>query len=322
MPRMLRRLLAAAVLLAPLAVLPIVSAQTFPSKPIRIVSPYAPGGLGDIFPRGLAGVLSEQLGRSVFVDNRPGASQIIGAVAVAKAPADGYTLLFGSVTSLAINVSTQRNLPYDPLKDFEAVTLCFSTPMYLVTRLGLAANTVPELIALGRATARKLTYASIGPGSSTHLAAEMFTSLTGMQLVHVPYKGAGPAMLDVIAGTIDLMFEGSAINYAREGKVRALATTGLRRARIAPEVPTLQEAGVPGYDATLWFGVTAPAGTPRTIVDTLAREITKALENPILRERFSHVEFSSTGPEAFAALIRSEIPKYRKIVTDAKLTLE
>ncbi len=298
------------------------SGQAYPVKAVRIVVPYPAGGLGDILPRALGASLSEQLGQPFVTENRPGASQMIGAQFAAKAAPDGYTLFFGSVTSLAINVSAQKNLPYDPLRDFAPVSLCFSTPLYLVVNPVVPARSVKELIALVKARPGKLTFASGGAGSSNHLAGELFKFLIGGDIVHVPYKGAGPAMIDVVGGHVDMMFEGAAINYAKDGKVRALAVTSAARSPVAPQLPTMQEAGVPGYESTIWFGIVAPTATPAPIVNRLSLEITKALAQPVMRERLSTVNLIGTTPEAFAAHIRAEIPKWRKVIESAKISFD
>jgi len=297
-------------------------AHDFPAKPVRIIAPYPPGGLGDIFPRALGNGLAELYGQPVIVDNRPGASQIIGAQLAAKAAPDGYTLFFGSVTSLAINVSAQKSLPYDPVRDFAPVTFCFSTPLYLVVNQALAANSVKELIALAKTRAGGLTFASGGAGSSTHLAAELFRSLTGANLVHVPYKGSAPAMTDVMAGHVDFMFEGGGINYIRDGKVRGLAVTGAKRSVNAPGLPTMQEAGVPGYEAAIWFGIVAPAATPRAIVARLSADIGTVLDQPQFRERLPALDIAPGSPQAFGNYIRAEIPKWRKVIETAKIAIE
>ena len=298
------------------------SGQAYPVKAVRIVVPYPAGGLGDILPRALGASLSEQLGQPFVTENRPGASQMIGAQFAAKAAPDGYTLFFGSVTSLAINVSAQKNLPYDPLRDFAPVSLCFSTPLYLVVNPVVPARSVKELIALVKARPGKLTFASGGAGSSNHLAGELFKFLIGGDIVHVPYKGAGPAMIDVVGGHVDMMFEGAAINYAKDGKVRALAVTSAARSPVAPQLPTMQEAGVSGYESTIWFGIVAPTATPAPIVNRLSLEITKALAQPVMRERLSTVNLIGTTPEAFAAHIRAEIPKWRKVIEGAKISFD
>lgn len=298
------------------------AARDFPSKPIRIIVPYPPGGLGDIFPRALGNSLADLVGQPVIVDNRPGASQMIGAQLAAKSPPDGYTLFFGSVTSLAINVTAQKDLPYDPLKDFAPVTFCFSTPLYLVTNINLPVTSVKELIALAKSRPAGLTFASGGPGSSTHLAAELFRSMTAANIVHVPYKGSAPAMTDVMAGHVDFMFEGGGINYVRDGKVRGLAVTSLKRSVNAPNLPTMNEAGVAGYEAAIWFGIVAPVATPRPLVHRLSTDIGKILNQPQFRERLAALDIAPGTPEQFGNYIRSEIPKWRKVIQSAKITIE
>ena len=297
-------------------------AQGYPDKPVRIISPYPPGGLGDTIPRAIAIGLTESLGQQAIVDNRPGASQIIGMQLAAKSPPDGYTLVFGSVTSLAINPSVQRNLPYDPVKDFAPVALCVTTPLYLVVHPSVPARSVNELISIARAQPGKLTYGSGGNGSSNHLAAELFKSLAHVDLLHVPYKGAGPAMVDVMAGHIDLMFGAAGLAEARAGKVRVLAVTSATRSHAAADVPTVAESGLPGYEATIWFGLLAPAGTPAPIVTRLSQEIDKVLRQRRVREQFSTTDITPSTPEAFAALINREIPKWAKVIAAAKIVVE
>ena len=259
--------------LAPAGVAAIAHAQTYPVKPVRIISPYPPGGLGDLLPRAVAAGLAGPLGQQVIVENRPGASQIIGMQAAAKSPPDGYTLVFGSVTSLAINPSAHKNLPYDPVGDFAPISLCVTTPLYLVVHPGVPTKNVKELIAVARARPGKLTYASGGNGSSNHLAGELFKSLARVDLLHVPYKGAGPAMVDVMAGHVDKMIGAAGLAEAKAGTVRVLGVTSAKRAAAAPDVPTLAESGLPGYEATIWFGLLAPAGTPAAIVMRLSNDI-------------------------------------------------
>jgi tripartite-type tricarboxylate transporter receptor subunit TctC len=297
-------------------------AQAYPSKPVRIISPYPPGGLGDLLPRALATGLTELLGQQVIVDNRPGASQVIGMQAAARSPPDGYTLVFGSVTSLAINPAAHKSLPYDPVKDFAPVALCVTTPLYLVVHPSVPAKSVKELVALAKARPGRLAYASGGNGSSNHLAGELFKSLARVDVLHVPYKGAGPAMVDVMAGHVDLMFGAAGLAEAKAGKVRVLGVTSAKRAAAARELPTLAESGVPGYEATIWFGILAPAGTPPQIVTRLSQDIGKVLAQPRMREQFSTVDVTPTTPEGFASHIAREMPKWRKVIEGAKLVME
>lgn len=295
-------------------------AQTYPVKPIRIISPYTAGGLGDLVPRAIGSGLTEALGQQVLVENRPGASQAIGMQLVAKSPADGYTLVYGSVTSLAINPAVSKDLPYDPVKDFAPVSLCVTTPLFLVVHPSVPAKNVKELVALAKRQPGKLTFASGGNGSSNHLAGELLKLLAGVDLLHVPYKGAGPAMIDVMAGHVDMMLGAAGLAEARAGRVKVLGVTSAKRAAAAPELPTLAEAGVKGYESTIWFGLLAPAGTPRPIVDRLSQEIGKVLQQKTMRDRFNTVDLTPTTPEGFAAHIQREIPKWRKVVTEAKIT--
>jgi len=304
------------------ATLTLAHAQNYPSKVVKIVSPFVAGGPGDLLPRAVAAGLTPLLGQQVIVENRPGAATIIAMQAVAKSPPDGYTLIFTSVTGLAINVSAYKNLPYDPVKDFAPIALCFTTPLYLVVHPSIPANSVKELIALAKSRPGKLTFGSGGNGSSNHLAGELFKALAGVDMQHVPYKSANPAMTDVIAGHVDMIFGSGGLTEARAGKVRALAVTSARRSAAAPDLPTVQEAGLPGYDATLWFGMLAPAGTPAAIVRRLSSDISKVLGRPEIRERFNTGDVTPRTPEEFAAFIRREIPKWRKVFEAAKIEPE
>ncbi len=298
------------------------SGAAFPAKPLRIISPYSPGGLGDSFPRAVATGLAESLGQPVIVENRPGASQVIGMQVAAKAPPDGYTMVFGSVTSLAINPAVSKELPYDPVKDFAPLSLCVTTPLYLVVHPSVPATSVKELIALARRQPGRLTFASGGNGSSNHLAGELLKLLAGVDMIHVPYKGAGPAMADVMGGHVDLMLGSAGLSEARAGRVRVLGVTSMKRAAAAPDVPTLQEAGIPGYESTIWFGLLATGGTPAPIVDRLSRDIRKVLQQPALQKTFSTVDITPTTPEGFAAHIQAEMQKWRKVISRAKIVME
>jgi tripartite-type tricarboxylate transporter receptor subunit TctC len=298
-------------------IVPTAQAQIYPAKPIRIISPNTAGGLGDLVPRANASGLTEALGQQVLVENRPGASQAIGMQLVAKAPADGYTLVFSSVTSLAINPTVHKDLPYDPVRDFAPLSLCVTTPLFLVVHPSVPAKTVKELLALAKRHPGKLTFASGGNGSSNHLAGELLKLLAGVDLLHVPYKGAGPAMIDVMAGHVNMMLGAAGLAEARAGRVRALAVTSAKRTASAPDLPTLAESGVPGYESTIWFGLLAPAGTPQPIVNRLSQEIGKVLNRKALHDRFNTVDLTPTTPEEFAAHIRREIPKWRQVIIKA-----
>ena len=256
----LRRALAMTALAAALAVS---AASAQDHRVVTIIVPYPAGGLGDILPRAMADVLAQQTGQSFVVDNKPGATQMIGARLAPNAKPDGATIFFGSVTSLAINPSVKKELPYDPVRDFEPIALTFVSPQYLITRRGLAPNSMRELVDLARREPGRLNYASIGPGSSVHLAAELLKILAGIEMTHVPYSGSGPAVRDTIAGHVDLTFTAGGMTYADQAKV--LGVTSAKRTSAAPQVPAIAEI-LPGYEATVWFGFLAPAGTPKEIV--------------------------------------------------------
>ena len=307
--------------------LPLAGAQGYPNRAVKIVVPYPPGGIGDTVTRALAQGMALQMGQPFVIENKPGASQMIGAELVAKAPADGYTLFLGSVTSLAINVNSQKKMSYDPARDFAPVSMAFFSPLYLVVNPAVPAATVRELIALARAQPGKLSFASIGQGGSIHLAGELFRSMAGLDMTHVPYKGSAPALTDVIGGQVSLMFDAgvSALPQVRAGKLRALAVTSAKRSSSAPELPTMAEAGdLPGYEATIWFGWVAPAGTPRQIVARLSTEFARVSRQAALRERFAPqgVELVATTPEEFAEIIKTEIPKWGKVLRDANVAPE
>ena len=306
---------------------PHAAAQTYPTKAVKIIVPYPPGGIGDTTTRAIAAELSQSLGQPVIIDNKPGASQMLGADLVAKAQPDGYTLFLGSVTSLAINVSSQKKMPYDPAKDFAPVSMLYFSPMYLVVNPAVPAKTTKELIALAKSQPGKLTFASIGQGGSIHLAGEMFKSMAGLDIVHIPYKGSAPALTDIISGQVNLMFDAgvSALPQVRAGKLRALAITTAKRVDSTPDLPTVAEsAGLPDYEATLWFGLVAPAGTPREAVNRLSQELARILKQPALRDPFTAlgVEFAPTTPDQFAAYIKSETVKWGKVFRDAKVQQE
>ncbi len=317
-PAVLAAFMGAAALAAPGAAM----AETFPDRPIRIISPYTAGGLGDTLPRIVAAELSERLGARVIVENMPGASQAIGVQAAARSKPDGYTLLFASSTSMGINVSVTKSLPYDPVRDFTPIGIAFSTPLYLVVNPKVKANSVQELIDLAKREPGKLNFASGGDATSNHLAGEMFKALAGVDIVHVPYKGTGPALMDLIAGHVDLMFAGEGAEHARQGSLRALAVSDSVRSKSAPELPTMQEAGVKGYDMAIWFGFVAPAGTPKPIIDLLSTEIRKVLDSPVTRQRANGAEVTPSTPEDMQARIPRDIEMWRQLINVAKIKLQ
>ena len=300
--------------------------QVYPSRPIRFIVPYTPGGLGDSFARALGEDLAKRLGQPVVIDNRPGASQAIGAEATAKAPPDGHTMFMGTQSGLVINTIARKQLPYDPVRDLAPVTMLFTTPLYLVVHPSVPAHSVKELIALARAKPGKLTFASIGSGSSQHLAGEMLRTRAKVEIVHVPYKGSSPAMADLLGGQVDMMFEGgvSSLPQVRSGKLRALATTGRQRADAMPELPTMAEAGVADFEFTVWFALVVPAGTPRPIIERLNREVGEVLRARGLKEKFAPagIDIAPSTPEELGERIRADFPYYGKLMRDAGIQPE
>ncbi|HYK12387.1 MAG TPA: tripartite tricarboxylate transporter substrate binding protein [Burkholderiales bacterium] len=305
-----------------LAAMPsLATAQAYPAKPIRWISPWPAGGANDIFSRAIGQKIGESLGQQVLVDNRPGAAGTIGSDIAAKAPADGYTLVMGSSPTHAIAPALYPALPYDPLRDFSAVTLVGSVPNVLVLHPSVPAKTVKEFIAVAKARPGKLNFASTGNGTSQHLSAELFKFMAGLDMVHIPYKGTAPALTELVAGQVDLAFENmpALIPHIQAGRLRALAVTTTKRSAVMPELPTIAEAALPGYDASVWFGVFAPAGTPRPVVDRLHGEILKALQTQDLKSRMVAMgtDVSGMGPDDFSAYVRKEIPKWANLVKAA-----
>lgn len=300
------------------------SAAAWPQRAIRLVCPQAPGGPSDIFSRIVADRLSPMLGQPVVVENRAGASTMIGAEIVARAPADGYTLLMGSVTTLSINPSLFPKIAYDPQRDFAPITVVSSVPMFLIATPGLGVNTLQELIARAKAQPGKLNYSSPGQGTSPHLAGALFATMAGINTVHVPYKGAAAGTQDVIAGQIQFSFEGGALPYIRAGKVKALGVSSPRRTAAMPELPTLAEQGLTGFEAFVWNGLVAPTGTPRAVIERLHSDITSLLRQPEVKERLARLAGDAVGntPDEFAALIRSETSKWAKVIRDTGTRIE
>jgi tripartite-type tricarboxylate transporter receptor subunit TctC len=294
------------------------TAQTYPTKPIRFVVPFAPGGSTDTLARVLAVKLSDSLGQQVVVDNRAGANGNIGMEIVAKAPPDGHTIVLGYIANVAIAPSLYEKLPFDPVKDYEPVTLIATSPNVLVAHPSVAAKNLKELIALAKAQPGKLNYASASIASVGHLTGELLNELAGIKMTHVAYKGSGQAVTDLLGGHIQLMFSGfsSTLPHIRSGKLRALAQTGEKRSAALPDVPTIAESGFPKFEATAWYGVHAPAKTPKPIVNRLNAEIVKALKLPDVTERLGGLgfEIAASTPEAYGKYIRSEITKWAKVV--------
>jgi len=293
-------------------------AQTYPNKPVRLVVPYAPAGATDIIARAAAIELSKTLGQPVTVDNRPGAGGNVGAEFVAKSAPDGYTMLMSASSLHGITPFLYSKLNYDPNKDLVPVIVFASFANVLVLNPDVKANTVPELIALAKAQPGRMTCASSGSGSTIHMSCEMFKHMLGLDITHVPYKGSGPAITDLMGGQVNMMFDNipSAISHVRGGKLRALATTGAKRAAALPDLPTMIEAGVPGYVADAWFGLVMPAGTPKEIVARMNDDGQKAAKAPDFVKRMTDLGYEIVGgtPEQMAAMIQDEIKRWGPIV--------
>ena len=294
-------------------------AQSWPSRPLRLIVPYAPGGPVDISARLLAAKLQDSLGQPVVPENRPGAGGNIGVDLVAKGPADGTTLVMSAIATLAINPSLYPNLPYDPLQDLRHVTLLVQVPNVLIVTNDLPAHNVKELVALAKARPGKLDFGSGSTGSTGHLAGEMFKMMTGTYMVHIPYKGSAPALADMMAARIHLMFDNlaSALPSIKAGRVRALATTTRARSGFLPELPTLDEAGLKGFDMTTWWGVSVAAKTPQPLVDRLSAEILMAMDAPDMKERLRNMGSDAPAirsPDAFASFVAAELKTYSELV--------
>lgn len=313
----LARAFITALLLLPI----VVGAQTYPNRAIRIIAPYPPGAGTDILSRAVGQGLTETWGQQVVVDNRPGASGMIGADIVAKAAPDGYTLLMGSVTEAAIVQGLHSKMAYDPVKDLAPVTLVAITPLVLAIHPSTPAQSLQELIALAKAKPGQLTFGSTGNGSPHHLSGELLKTIARIDLVHVPYKGAAPAVADLLGGQISMSFLGlpAILPHAKAGKLRALAVSTAGRAPAAPDVPTMEEAGLPGFDISVWFGVYVPAGTPKDVIAKLNSEISKTLNRPDMKKRLAGqgLEVVGNSAEQFNAFFRTEIVKYAKIIKDS-----
>ena len=293
-------------------------AQAWPSKPIKWVVPFAPGGTTDILARTVGEKLALALGQPVVIENKPGAGGGVGAEFTAKAAPDGYTIMGGTISTHAINASLYRSLPYDPVKDFVAITLIARVPNMLVINPEVPAKDVKELIALLKANPNKYSFASSGNGTSQHLSGELFKAMSGTDMQHIPYKGSPPALQDVVGGQVTMTFDNitTAWPLAKAGKLRALAVTTAKRSSIAPDVPTLAESGLPGFEVGSWQGVFAPAGTPPEIVKRLNAEIVKALNLPDVREKLGSLgaEIVANSPEEFSALVKAEVVKWAEVV--------
>ncbi len=293
-------------------------AQSFPAKPLRLVVPFAPGGPTDIVGRAVAQRLTEFFGQTVVVDNRPGAGGVVGAELVARSPADGYTLLLCSTGAMAINPGLLPKIPYDSVRDFAPLSLVVTIPYLLLVNAGSSMQSVKDLVGAARARPGAIVYGSAGVGSTSHLAAELFKSMAKIDMVHVPYKGSAPAATDLIGGQLQTMFDAVAVALplVRGGKLRALGISTAQRSPLVPDVPTIAEAGVPGYEVATWHGFCAAAGTPRAVVTALNDAIVKAVNHPDTRQRLTGIGADVVGgsPEAFGVFIKAELAKWARII--------
>ena len=307
-----------ALLPALLAAPVLAQAQAFPSRPITVVVPYLPGGTNDIIVRTLTPKLTETLGQAVVIENRPGAGGNLGAAYVAKAKPDGHTLVIASVGVFAINKWMAKESGFDPDKDLVPVVNTGSVPNMLLVHPSVPVSSVKDLVALAKAKPNTINFASMGSGSTGHLCGEMFKMAVQVQATHIAYKGSAPALQDLLAGTVQMMFDNlpTALPRAKNGQLKGLAVTSAKRNSLAPEIPTMEEAGVPGYEATAWFGVAAPAGTPKAVVDRLNMEFVKALRDPQNAQKLEALglAMATDSPEGFAAFIAAESQKWRKVV--------
>ena len=321
LPKSLSALAAAAIILTAAAA----QSQPFPAKPIRFIMPYPPGGSSEILARPIALEMSKNLGQQVVIDYKPGAGSTIGADVTAKSPPDGYTIVM-LLTAHAINASLMPSLPYDTVKDFASVTLAATLPLVVVVNSQAPIQTIQDLIAAAKANPGKLNYASAGAGNTSHLAVEYFKSVVGVNIAHVPYKGSGPAVTALLGREVDLIFDSlsSSLAQIQGGKFRAIAVSTSKRSHVLPQVPTILESGVPGFDISAWYGIFAPAATPPAIVQKLNAEIVKAMSAPQAKERIEASGYRIVGstPAQLDAHVKSEITRWAKVVKESGAKLE
>jgi tripartite-type tricarboxylate transporter receptor subunit TctC len=319
-----RIVVAAAAMAAVVAAAPCATAQDYPAKPVRLVVAYPPGGAVDFVARLLAEKLTASLGQTVIVENKAGAGGLVGSEQVVKAAPDGYTLLLGTVSSHAIAPSVYRKMPYDPVADFAPVSLVALTPYIITVNPDVPARTLAELIALAKSKPDALNFGSSGNGTTPHLAGELFNTMAGTKIHHVPYKGSAPMVTDLLGGQVQVAFDNTVIPNIRAGKLRGLAVTGPARLAAVPDIPTAAEAGLPGYEAVGWMGLYAPKGTPAPIVARLATDTAKAMAAPDVREKLNGMGFQAKtdSPAAFDAYLRSETAKWAKAAKDANVQPE
>jgi tripartite-type tricarboxylate transporter receptor subunit TctC len=298
----------------------------YPQKTVRLIVPFPPGGGNDVIARVVAQKLTDKWGQTVVVENRAGANGIVGLQALMQAPADGYTLAVGAAGPMAVNPSLYAKLPYDPLKDFAPITNLVNFPLLLVTHPSVPAKTTRELVALAKAKPGQLTYASPGSGNSGHLAGELFNSMAGVQVIHIPYKGQGPAQTDLMAGQVNMLYSSipSVINQVKSGQLTAIAVGSAKRLASIPDVPTISESGVPGYEAYSWVGLVAPAQTPPDIVRKIYRDVSEILKQRDVADKLNQQGALPIGdtPEEFTQYIRDEIAKWGKVVREANIKLD
>ncbi|HUR58215.1 MAG TPA: tripartite tricarboxylate transporter substrate binding protein [Opitutaceae bacterium] len=299
---------------------------TFPARPIRMLVPFSPGGASDTAARVVSQHMGPRLAQQIVIENRPGAGGTIGTELAAKATPDGHTLLMASNTEMVINPNLYRKLPYDTIKDFTPVSLVANTPLIIVVHPSVAAKNVQELVALAKARPGAINYASSGNGSTVQLATEMFKTMSGINLRHIPFNGSAPAVVQTIAGETHVMFPAmpAALQHARSGKLRALAVTTAKRVSAAPELPTVAESGMAGFDIGIWNGLVAPAGTPKPVLQRLYAELAKTLAMPEVVQSFGNIgaEVMTGGPAEFAGLMTAELAKYAKVVKDANVRID
>lgn len=321
-----RRALLAALAATPFLVVAPVVAQDFPNKPIRIIVPFAPGGNVDITARTIATPMGELLGQQVIVENRPGGGGMVATAQVVKGPADGYTLVLGSSSTISVAPATAKNPPYDPTRDLAVVGPIQAVPIVLTASAKTNITSYREFAAQAQGRPGRLSVASAGTGTSNHLAIELLMKQSGLKLIHVPYKGSGPALIDVVGGQVETMMDQltASMNHIKEGRVRALAVTTSKRSALMPDVPTLAELGVGGYEVSTFTGLFAPAGTPRPVLDKLGAALARVLAQPAVRERFAGlgVEMIDSDAKAFEAYVKRDFENWRAVARDANISLE
>lgn len=299
--------------------------EAYPNRPIKLIIAFTAGSIGDLFMRHVTQQMATTLGQPIVIDNKPGASQLIGGELAARAPADGYTLFLGTQSGLVLNSIARKKMPFDPVKDFAPITMVFAAPMYLYVTPSLPAKNVPELIALAKSRPGKLNFASIGPGTSSHVLGEMFKSMAGVDMLHVPFKGGPEATNALVGGTVDVFFNGAnSMPQVKQGKLRVIASAGLKRTEERPDLPTVAEAGLANFEVLPWFGLFAPAGVPRAIVEKLNREFVAQLKSPAIKEKAAQmgIELMPGTPEGLAAQIKNEFPLMTDIMRRAGIQAE